>query len=343
MGVFIAPPKDLIYTPQQAADLTLQSITEERKNAGASYLRTGIPQLDDHYVMHRRSTVNSILAYTSHGKTSIMNIMARGFVELPDVPFYAQLPTRKQLTEKEIAIYATWEDSVETLSAGFLANATRIPVHTLYNGSLDERAWEKITLAAISRAETPLWLIGHSDQKEDERGRPRLTMTDVWKVMEYVTDMGYTVRALFLDYLQRINRQDMRGELREQYMGIMDKTRDLAIAFKTDVIIGSQVDRDLINRKGDKIPQINDAQETSNLEQTSDGMISLLIPIKAGVPETTQITIKSGNEPAIFVSKDLMFIRTLKQKKGEAPVTKAVSFDPIFNEIRPFTNPHVKK
>jgi replicative DNA helicase len=338
MGTRVATPDQLIFTPQQSADLTLQSLKEERENGRASFLRTGIPQLDDHYVMHRRSTVNGIIAPTSHGKTSLMGIEARNFVELPDLPFYANLPSRKQLALNEIIIFATWEDSVETLGASFLANATRIPVHTLYNGSLNEDDWEKIALAAIKRAETPLWLIGHSDQDEAERGRPRLTMTDIWRVVEFITAQGYVIRAIFLDYLQRINRQDMRGDLREQYMGIMDKVRDLSLAFRTDCIVGSQVGREVVDRKGDKIPQINDAQETSNFEQTCDGMVSLLIPFKAGVPETTQITIKTGNDPAMFCSKDLMFIRTLKQKKGPAPETRAVSFDPIFNEIRTFDN-----
>jgi replicative DNA helicase len=286
---------------------------------------TGIPQLDDHYVMFRPRRVNGVLAYTSHGKTSLMNILARNFA--PQV----------KADENEVIVYVSWEDSIEDMTLSYLANVSRINVQSLFSGNLTPNQWDSMMKAATARAQTPLWLIGHSEQKEARR--PRLTMTDVWQAMEYIVDKRKKkVRAVFLDYLQRINREDMRGEMRAQYMGIMDKVKDLALDFNTCVTIGTQVGRDIKERKW-KQPQDNDAQETSNYEQTCDGMISLWIPKKTEKIGDCLIEKKGVDGQAVFVTENLMMMQTLKQKKAKAPVLRAVDFLPETNEIQTY-NPN---
>ena len=305
----------IVFDPSLVSTLTVGSIKAAREHP--DYLRTGIPQIDDHYVMMRPRRVNGILAYTSHGKTSIMNIMARNFVD--------------QIGEDEVIVYATWEDSVEDMTLSYLANVSRIPVQSLFHGDLTMGQWESMMKAATQRAATPLWLVGHSEQKEARR--PRLTMTDITAAMVYITDVRKKkVRAVFLDYLQRINRDDKKGEMRGQYMAIMDNVKDLALDFNTCVIIGTQVGRDIKERKW-KQPQENDAQETSNFEQTSDGMISLWIPKKTERIGDCLIEKKGVDGQAVFVTENLMMIQTLKQKKAQAPVLRAVDFIPETNEI----------
>lgn len=311
-------PENIVFDPSLVSTLTVNSIKAARENP--DYLRTGIPQLDDHYVMHRPRRVNGILAYTSNGKTSLMNILARNFIG--------------QFAENEIAIYVTWEDSVEDLSLSFLSNVSRIPVQSLFHGNLNAAQWNEMMKAATARAATPLWLVGHSEQKEVRR--PRLTMTDVWAAMEYIADKRKKkIRAVFLDYLQRINRDDQKGEMRGQYMGIMDKVKDLALGFNTDVIIGSQVGRDVKERKW-KQPQDNDAQETSNFEQTCDGIISLWIPKKTEKMGDCLIEKQGVDGQAVYVTENLMMIQTLKQKKAKAPVLRAVDFLPETNQIETY-------
>jgi len=311
-------PESFIFDPSLVSTLTVGSIRTAQNNP--DYLMTGIPMLDDHYIMHRSGRVNGLIAYTSHGKTSLMNILARNFIP--------------QIGEDEIIIYATWEDSVEDLSLSFLANVSRIPMQSLFSGKLSVNEWDAMMKAATQRASTPLWLIGHSEQKEARR--PRLTMTDIWNGMEYIVDKRKKkVRAIFLDYLQRINRDDNKGEVRSQYMAIMDKVKDLALGFDTNVIIGSQVGRDVKERKW-KQPQDNDAQETSNFEQTCDGIISLWIPKKTEKIGECLIEKQGIDGQAVFVTDNLMLIQTLKQKKAKAPVLRAVDFIPETNEIQTY-------
>lgn len=313
--------ENIVFDPSLVSTLTVSSIRAAKEHP--DYLKTGIPQLDDHYVMMRPRRVNGIIAYTSHGKTSVKNIIARSFVE--------------QIGEDEVIVYATWEDSIEDMTLSYLANVSRIPVPNLFSGNLSISEWESMMKAATQRATTPLWLVGHSEQKEARR--PRLTMTDITAAIEYIVDKRKKkVRAVFLDYLQRINRDDRRGEMRGQYMGIMDSVKDLALDFNTCVIIGSQVGRDVKERKW-KQPQDNDAQETSNFEQTCDGMISLWIPKKTEKIGDCLIEKKGIDGQSVFVTENLMMVQTLKQKKAKAPVLRAVDFLPETNEIQTY-NPN---
>jgi len=313
--------ENIVFDPSLVSTLTVGSIKQAKEHP--DYLRTGVPQIDDHYVMMRPRRVNGILAYTSHGKTSLMNIMARSFVD--------------QIGEDEVIVYSTWEDSVEDMTLSYLANVSRIPVQSLFHGDLSLSQWESMMKAATQRAATPLWLIGHSEQKQARR--PRLTMTDITAAMEYITDVRKKkVRAVFLDYLQRINRDDKKGEMRGQYMSIMDSVKDLALDFNTCVVIGTQVGRDIKERKW-KQPQDNDAQETSNFEQPSDGMISLWIPKKTEKIGDCLIEKKGVDGQAVFVTENLMTIQTLKQKKGKTPVLRAVDFVPELGDITTYNPP----
>lgn len=309
----------IVFDPSLVSTLTVDTIRLAREHP--DYLSTGIPQLDDHYNMHRPRRVNGIIADTSHGKTAVKNILARNFV--------------LQIGEDEVIIYCSWEDSVEDMTLSYLANASRIPIQSLFHGDLTIEQWNDMMKAATQRAQTPIWLIGHSEGKEARR--PRLTMTDVWQAMEYIVDKRKKkVRAVFLDYLQRINRDDIKDTTRLQYMAIMDKVKDLALGFNTDVIIGSQVSRDVHSREWQQ-PQIHDAQETSNFEQTCDGAISLWIPKKKEKIGKCLIEKQGVDGQAVHVTENLMLIQTLKQKKGKAPVLRAVDFYPQTNEIGNYT------
>jgi len=115
----------------------------------------------------------------------------------------------------------------------------------------------------------------------------------------------------------------------------MDSVKDLALDFNTCVVIGTQVGRDIKERKW-KQPQDNDAQETSNFEQTCDGMISLWIPKKTEKIGDSLIAKEGVDGQAVNVTENLMLIQTLKQKKAKAPVLRAVDFLPETNEIQTY-------
>lgn len=316
-------PDTYTFDPSLVSSLTVGSVRAAKEAPDA--LLSGIPQLDDHYVMFRPKRVTGLLAYTSNGKTSVMNLLARNFVS--------------QLRPDEIILPVTWEDSIEDLTLSYLSSVSKVPMTSLFSGKLEPRQWDAMMQAATARAAAPIWVMGHSEQSESRR--PQLTMTDVQRGMEYIVDKRKKkIRVVFLDYLQRISRDDRQGQIREQYMSIMDTVKNLALAFGCTVIIGSQVGRDVKERKW-KQPQDHDAQETSNFEQTCDGLISLWIPKKTEPMDAKLINAgvddKGNRTEQINVTENLMLIQTLKQKKAKAPVLRAVDFCPERNEIGKYT------
>lgn len=315
-------PDSYTFDPSLVSSLTVGSVRAAKDAPDA--MMTGIPQLDDHFVMFRPKRVVGILAYTSNGKTSLMNMLARNFAT--------------QLKDDEIIVNVTWEDSIEDMTLSFLSSVSKVPMTSLFSGDLRPDQWDAMMRAATARAASPMWAMGHSEKAESRR--PQLTMTDVWRGMEYIVDKRKKkIRVVFLDYLQRISRDDRKGQIREQYMSIMDDVKNLALAFGPNVVIGSQVGRDVKERKW-KQPQDHDAQETSNFEQTCDGLISLWIPKKTEPLDVKLIDSKvedGKRTEQINVTENLMLIQTLKQKKAKAPVLRAVDFYPERNEIGKYT------
>jgi hypothetical protein len=138
-----------------------------------------------------------------------------------------------------------------------------------------------------------------------------------------------------LDYLQRINRSDIKErDTRMQFVGIMDKIKNLALSYRTCVFIGSQVRRDQVEKgTKDRQPQTHWAMETSNFEHSCDGILSVWMPYmsKDIYKEGDSVEIKTGiDTKPITVTKELMGIQILKQKKGATGARVWVDFIPEY-------------
>lgn len=167
-------------------------------------------------------------------------------------------------------------------------------------------------------------------------------MTDVFEIMDYLQNkQNKKVRFAMLDFLQRINRQDMRneGDTRMQYSGVMDKVKDFAMDFHPATFIGTQVARSKVEATKWRQPQIHWAMETSNFEHTCDGVFSLWYPIKSKDVwnERDCLQEKQGVDgKAIFVTKETLLVEILKQKKAESGGVKAMDFVPEYNMFVPY-------
>jgi replicative DNA helicase len=204
---------------------------------------------------------------------------------------------------------------------------------------VDEADWKKLVNSSVRRAVTPMWIVGHSEieSREQRRARPRMTMTDVGKAIQYIvneaTDTQWRVRMIVLDYLQRIRPDKTDGDSkREQMMEAVNRAKDAAISFGCPVVLGVQTGRDSQSpTRKDKLPTIDDGQETSNIEQSSDKMFGLWYPIK---------TEKEGDMiDGLPVTKNLLIVKLLKQKLGAAPKTFALYVDPEHNIIGSMSKP----
>jgi hypothetical protein len=314
----------LIFDPPAISTATVNSIEASKKDPTS--LDIGIPTLHQ-FVMARKSKVIGMLGDTSHGKTSVMTLIAR------------EMAGQIDAANGEIGVYITWEDNIEDFGLSDLANMSKIPLASLYHGDVKEHEFNRLIRASADRAKTPLWLVGHS---ESSGARARMTMTDVWEAMDNLQNkQKRKIRFVMMDYLQRINRGDMRGEgeARLQFSGIMDSIKDLSLAYQPAVFIGSQVSRSKVESSKWRQPQIHWAMETSNFEHTCDGALSVWMPYKSKDvwSEGDCLQEKQGIDgTAIFVRKETMLIEILKQKKAEAQLLKAVDFLPEYNMIVPY-------
>jgi replicative DNA helicase len=228
----------------------------------------------------------------------------------------------------QIVIKVTWEQSVEEDTLGWLASQSGVSLTRMVQGDINEDEWIIVKTMAMRRSTTPLWIIGHSSQDSGEkrRARPRMTMTDVGRALEHIlnerTAPNTTVKALILDYLQRIRPDPQDGrDRRLQVSEIVNRAKDAGLSFSCPVFLGVQSSREVLDRK-DKIPRIDDCLESSAIEQTADKVFSLWYPIK---------TNEEGSElgkTGYVVTKNLLVVRLLKQKMGPAPETFPLYVDP---------------
>ena len=312
----------IVYDPQLASMRAVQMVDMLRKDAGGG-VRSGIPDLDSVLLPFRPGELVTVLGYASNYKSGLMNWLSKQAIKTID-------PDDKE----SVVVRVTWEQSVEEDTLSWLAGDANLSITRLARGLVDESEWKKLSVSSMRRAVVPMWIIGHSqqDNAERRRARPRMTMTDVANALEFIcndaTDHKQKIRMVVLDYLQRIlpDKQDGNNK-REQMIEAVNRAKDCAVSFGCPVLLGVQAGRHILDRD-DKTPTIQDGQETSNIEQSSDKMFGVWYPMKTEEPGQ----MISGYP----VTKNLLIVRLLKQKLGEAPVTFALHVDPEKNQISNF-------
>jgi replicative DNA helicase len=260
--------EDFIFDPPLISTKTVESVKRAQQNPTA--LSLGLPALNE-FIMAQKSKVIGILGDTSQGKTSLMRKIASEMAKQVDVK------------NNEIGLYITWEDNIEDFGLVDFAEISLVPIASMYNGTITEAEFNRMLKASAVRAESPLWLAGHS---ETSGTRPMLTMTDIWAICENLTvKQGRKIRFIMFDYIQRINREDMRkeGETRMQYSAVMDSIKNIALSYQVCVFVGSQVRRDQVEKGKWRQPQAHWAMETSNFEHSCDGMLSVWMPSKSNL------------------------------------------------------------
>jgi replicative DNA helicase len=225
-----------------------------------------------------------------------------------------------RITDK-VVIYLTLEQSVEELHAFNVAADQRISVTEMARGNIDDVQWAKILAAGMKRKSLPLWYIGHSSERRKKR--PSLNLDSISAAIRRMEDERHKqVDILFVDYLQRLpynGRESKTVGISEN----VDRLKDLALAVGCPVVVGVQATREVDDRNP-PIPQMDDGQWTSNIEQTGDKILSVVRPRKYK---------KEGEEFGCMTIKGncQMLISILKQKMGPANEAKWVYFDPEYN------------
>lgn len=305
----------LIYTPAQVGNLVVAAVKERRDHPGAG-VRSHIENLDKWLLPLRPGELITVLGRPSNYKSGFMQYWARQVAE--------QIRSE---AANDMVIYITWEMAVEEIGLYDLAASAVLNAAEIYQGRVDDDAWERLQIAAMQRAAVPLWIIGHSIERRKKR--PDLTLSNVAKALSWIDDQGHTPRIIFLDYLQQM--QPEKGEDRRmQVFENVRRCKDMALAIGCPVVLGVQAGRQVDERKW-KLPQMGDGLESSNIEHTADKMLSLWYP-KMTEPIGSYLQ-QSDGAPEIRVEDSLLLCGLIKQKLGPANKLALLYIEPERNRI----------
>lgn len=309
-------PKDIVYSPSEISGLVLETIKERQLDPDGG-VKTHISVLDKVINPWRPGDLVVIMAYTSNGKSSLVQYIARK---------EAGRIVNEQMGG-EVVVIVTWEMAIEEMGMYDIASLTKIPSDKLMQGRIEDADWRALEAAAMKRSATPIWLIGHSIK--NRKKRPNLSLESVRESLTWIEDnMHLHPRVIFLDHLQLIPGSRPGMTKQERCMENMDAAKDLAYALGCPVVLAVQAGRE-VTRRDWKMPQIADGQWTSNIEQATDKIISMWYP------KTTEPLGSIVPNTNLECMMDLMLVQLLKQRGGDACLWWPLHFKPELNDFAP--------
>lgn len=305
------PDTSNVYSPERAVNNTL-SVIQKRVDNPKSGIRQHIPEAGEILAPWHAGELIALVGYTSNGKSSFANYIAT------QVAYNLRSYQREDPSYKHVVVYVTWEQAIEEQTIHDLSRVTSIDAKKIFNGELTQDELDRIyQIGATDRKSIPIWLIGSSIK--DSRSRVRFSMDHVINGLDFIESMGYSIDLIFLDYLQRIKRRGSLREMREGFVENVDMAKDLAI--RCPAVLLSQAGRQVLKRSW-QLPRLDDGQETSNLEQSSQAYISIWMPKQSG----RRVIFQRADNPlgwwAWDVTPNLAVVGYLKQTQGPAPVTR---------------------
>ena len=235
------PIKDLI----KSSFKTIERLYEKRQ------LITGVPtgfqRLDELTSGLQPSDLIIIAGRPSMGKTALaLNIAQNASVQ-------AAIPA---------AIFSL-EMSKEQLALRMLCSEAKVDAHRLRGGFLSEADWPRLTRAAGSLSEAPLFI-------DDTPGLSALEMRAKTRRLKIEHNLGLVI----VDYLQLMRGRASADSREQEISDISRSLKALAKELSIPVIALSQLNR-RVEERGDKRPQLSDLRESGAIEQDADVILFL--------------------------------------------------------------------
>ena len=310
----------ILFTPEQTGVMTAEYL-KTRRDFKAWGIPFGLPSMDSigpdraQYVPLMPGEVECVIARPGHGKTGTMVARARR---------RAQFLRDTGMDKDRAIVYVTIEQSIEELNAFNIAADRRLSVTQMAMGEIGVEEWKACLEEGIKRRYIPIWNIGYSSTTTTKQ--IRVDLDGIAGALNVIQDMHKKrIDLVLVDYLQRMPFD--RAE--SKTIGVsdnLDGLKTLALQrFKAPFIIGAQAARDVDGRDV-QIPEMDDGQWTSNIEQTSDHVISLVRPrkYKKQGEQFGSVTVEGEAQ---------MLISVLKQKLGASNFARWVYYDPIYNRL----------
>ena len=126
------------------------------------------------------------------------------------------------------------------------------------------------------------------------------------------------IKAIIIDYLQRYDPQQEKGENRDTALGRMSMAfKDIAIDLNIPVLVLAQIGRGV--ERENRVPRLSDLRESGNLEQDADRVQFLHAPEKNPILNTIQDPFDD--------SLSTLYIEAIQAKgRGEGQARAPLSF-----------------
>jgi len=301
-------PSVYLHSPAELAKMHIEQYQWMLDNPGIPF---DIPCVDQYVIPQRPGDMTIICGRPGSGKTSLLARQAKRT---------AQRIKERGKQFEECVVYVSWEEHAEDLEAYFEADGQY---------TVSDYAWGKMDIAivkrkVISRAMLPLWVVGHSAKNVRKQTKP-LTLPVVFEAIEGLArNYSSSPRPVLLcfDYAQLIPYERGYKNRYEQVKAAINATKQLALRVGCPVIVAAQAGRDVDNYRL-PIPAMNDAQESSGIEQVCDKFFGIWRPWKThrNEPMIDVVGHQVPNSPELFV------LRMNKQRKADGERTWILSFD----------------
>lgn len=302
----------IVFTPEQIGNLGAKYLEERRANKGLG-VKVGLRSLDEKMYPALPGELISIIARPGHGKTGFMVRWARTRAAW----------LKEQKIVNRVVVYITLEQSIEELNAFNIAADKRISITNMAKGEITDDEWTECLKHAINSRFFPLHNVGYSSMTDQKQ--IRIDTDAIEGALKIITEKD-KIDIVFVDYLQRI---PYNAHVESKTVGIsenLDNLKTIAQQIaKAPIVVGVQARRE-VDERNPQVPELEDGQWTSNIEQTSDRVLSLVRPINYK-PEG-ELFGKTKVE-----GRNQMVISLLKQKLGPANLPIWAYFEPEYNKL----------
>ena len=303
--------RHLVHTPPQLAKAYVKWAEDRAKHPGIQW---GIPCIDKQMIPMHPGELTTILGRPGHGKSSLLAYLARRQSDI-----IAEAGKSGELC----VIYVTWENTIEELT-NFLLADSNLSVTDVARGQVD---LEQVRQESVKLVDSSIFVIGRGVGRMAAQNI-RMTPEVVYKAIESM-EQDYHVKpvVMLFDYLQLIPSKT-HTERMEQVTEAPIRIKELAASVGAPAVAAVQANR-RVDTYNIKLPEKQDAQWSSAIEQTSDKMFSLWRP--ALTEDLEFVEMDDGQTYA--VNENLMLVRMLKQRFGPGRNTWATYFNPAYLEL----------
>jgi replicative DNA helicase len=320
----------LVFTPLEASNATEKYVQWKQENNGGGmplYIQKMEYSAKDKkgFLPVMQGEIITVLGRPGSGKTGFMLRWARERAK--DLQKQAMLGNKE--AANSVVLYVTLEQMVEELRLFHASAENEISATDIISGQANEKM-ETVKKTLRDLHTTPLWFIGKSrERRKNKTPINEKTLHEAFTSIEQWQgdDAVQTLDSIFIDYLQRF--RPGQKDWVQFYGDTVNGLKDMAGDFSTRVILGVQAKRE-VDQRNVKIPDQDDGQWTSGIEQQSDGMLSVCRPSHY-VSEGCEFD--DGVEKVTIKGHDDMVIKCCKRKMGPENFHQWVKFRPEFNKL----------